>query len=219
MMPRNKLGVLANSPMADEAPMTLVPPLVPDRARELQRAFLADLLDRLAPVKAHVAVYGAADPSRLPAMPRPWPVVPLPAGDIRIQMQAAFDNLLGPPDTRAVLIGPESPDVPLAFIKRAFHRLKHHDVVIGPALNGGCYLVGLRAPVPALLAEVEWESRRALSQAMDIIARDKLGVHLLPPWYCVNDARTLDVLRALCAARRVAGGVRLPHTERALSAS
>ncbi|HKW14996.1 MAG TPA: DUF2064 domain-containing protein, partial [Candidatus Krumholzibacteria bacterium] len=102
-------------------------------------------------------------------------------------------------------------------IKRAFHRLKHYDVILGPALNGGCYLVGLRAPVPALCAEVEWESHRALAQAMDIIAREKLGVYLLPPWYRVHDAQSLDVLRALCAARRVAGGVRLPHTERIFS--
>jgi glycosyltransferase A (GT-A) superfamily protein (DUF2064 family) len=118
-----------------------------------------------------------------------------------------------------VLIGSDSPDLPLTFLKRAFQRLKHRDVVIGPAMDGGYYLIGLRAPTPALFEGIEWGSARVLSQTMAIIAREKLTVALLPPWYDVDDAQSLELLRALCAARKVGGGVRLPRTERWLDSA
>jgi hypothetical protein len=115
-----------------------------------------------------------------------------------------------------VLIGSDSPDLPLPYLKRAFQRLKHRDVVIGPALDGGYYLIGLRAPTPALFEGIEWGSKRVLSQTTKIIAHEKLSVSLLPPWYDVDDAQSLELLRALCAARKLGGGVRLPRTEQLL---
>jgi rSAM/selenodomain-associated transferase 1 len=219
MMPGNKLGVFVRVPVAGEVKTRLVPPLSPDAACELYRAFLADLFDRLQSAKAAISVFVAGDPveAMAPLLPRPWKVAPQPAGDLGARMTSAFTSLLGGPGGRAVLIGSDSPDLPLPFVKRAFQRLKHRDVVIGPAMDGGYYLIGLRAPAPELFQGIEWGSNRVLSQTMDIIQREKLTVSLLPLWYDVDDAQSLEVLRALCAARRLAGGVRLPHTEKALA--
>jgi glycosyltransferase A (GT-A) superfamily protein (DUF2064 family) len=165
-----------------------LPPLSPDGSVELRRAFLSDLAERLHGTKAKITVLEHAGYAR------------------------AFEPLFEA-GGRAVVIDSASPDLPLPFIKRAFQRLKHRDLVIGPALDGGCYLVGMRAPVAAILGLDEWR----LQPMLDLVAREKLSVALLPPWYVVHDESSLEVLRALCAARRVAGGVRLPHTERVLS--
>jgi rSAM/selenodomain-associated transferase 1 len=219
MMPRNKLGVFVRVPVAGEVKTRLVPPLSPDTACELYRAFLADLFDRLQSVKASINVFVAGEPVEeiAPLLPRPWKVVPQSDGDLGARMTGAFATLLGGTSGRAVLIGSDSPDLPLPFIKRAFQRLKHRDVVIGPAMDGGYYLIGLRAPAPALFEGVAWGTNRVLLQTVEIIQREKLTVSLLPLWYDVDDSQSLEVLRALCAARRLAGGVRLPHTERALA--
>jgi rSAM/selenodomain-associated transferase 1 len=218
-MPRNQLGVFARVPVAGAVKSRLVPPLFPDSACELYRAFLADLFERLGPVKVKITVFAAGEPvTELSSLfPKPWPVVPQATGDLGARMTAAFAHLLARPEGRAVLIGSDSPDLPLGYLKRAFQRLKHRDVVIGPALDGGYYLIGLRAPTPALFEGIEWGSNRVLAQTMAIIERDQLTVSLLPPWYDVDDMQSLELLRALCGARQLAGGVRLPRTERELS--
>ena len=220
-MPRNQLGVFARVPVAGEVKTRLVPPLSPDGACELYRAFLADLFERLGPVKAKISVFAGGEPlaALSSLMPHPWPVVPQVAGNLGARMAAASAHLLARPGGRVVLIGSDSPDLPLPFLKRAFQRLKHRDVVIGPALDGGYYLIGLRAPTPALFEGIEWGSARVLSQTMEIVAREKLSIALLPPWYDVDDRESLEVLRALCAARKLGGGVRLPRTEQWLSRS
>lgn len=219
MMPRNQLGVFARVPVAGRVKTRWTPPLSAGAACELYRAFLGDLFERIAPVRASISLFVAGEPAEelRSLMPRPWPVVAQSEGDLGTRMNAAFRHLLTAPGSRAVLLGSDSPDLPLSFIKRAFQRLKHHDVVIGPAMDGGYYLIGLRAPVPALFEGVEWGTPRVAAQTLRIIAREKLSTALLPPWYDVDDANSLEVLRALCAARRLAGGVRLPRTERALS--
>jgi rSAM/selenodomain-associated transferase 1 len=219
MMPRNKLGVFARVPVPGQVKTRVVPPLSPDAACELYRAFLGDLFDRLHAAKVGISVFAAGEPltALSSMMPRPWPVIPQAGGDLGARMDAAFGHLLSEPGSRAVLMGSDSPDLPLPFLKRAFQRLKHRDVVIGPAMDGGYYLLGLRAPTPALFEGIEWGSARVLSQTMEIVAREKLSVALLPPWYDVDDAESLEVLRALCAARKLGGGVRLPRTEQWLS--
>ena len=219
IMPRNQLGVFARVPVAGEVKKRLTPPLSPDGACELYRAFLADLFERIHPVKADITLFAAGDPAAaLSALaPRPWPVLAQSPGDLGARMAAALAHLLSEPNSRAVLIGSDSPDLPLAYLKRAFQRLKHRDVVIGPSMDGGYYLIGLRAPAPVLFEKVEWGSNRVLAQTMDIVRHEKLTVSLLPPWYDVDDLPSLELLRALCDARRLAGGVRLPHTERFLS--
>jgi len=193
--------------------------LSPVMEARLRRALLADLFDRIQAVKAKTTLFATGEPIDEIAslMPRPWPVVSLSDGAPGDRMTAAFRRLLAGPDARAVLIRSVSPDLPLPFIKRAFQRLKHRDVVIGPSMNGGSYLIGLRAPTPALFGNIEWSTNRELAQMMEIIGREKLSVSLLPPWYAVDDAPSLDVLRALCAARQLAGGVKLRRTEDALA--
>jgi glycosyltransferase A (GT-A) superfamily protein (DUF2064 family) len=58
--------------------------------------------------------------------------------------------------------------------------------------------------MPALFENIEWGSNRVLAQTMDIIAREKLTVSLLPLWYDVDDERSLELLISLCSARRLA---------------
>jgi len=218
MMPRNKLGVFARVPVAGQVKTRMIPPLSPDTVCDLYRAFLADLFERLGQAKVSPTIFLAGEPASAfpPLLPRPWPLVPQAEGDLGARMAAAFRHLLTGPESRAVLIGSDSPDLPIPYLKRAFQRLKHRDVVIGPAMDGGYYLIGLRAPTPVLFEGVEWGSNRVLAQTIEIITREKLSVSMLPPWYDVDDAQSLELLRAMCAARRLGGGVRLPRTERLL---
>lgn len=206
-------------PLVGQVKTRLMPPLSAEEACELYRAFLGDLFERIQQAKVSPTVFYAGEPADAfsTLLPRPWPLVAQSGHDLGARMAAAFNHLLAGHSDRAVIIGSDSPDLPLPFLRRAFQRLKHRDVVIGPALDGGYYLIGLRAPAPALFEGIVWGSDRVLSQTMEIIAREKLSLSTLPPWYDVDDVQSLELLRALCAARRLGGGVRLPRTERLLA--
>jgi rSAM/selenodomain-associated transferase 1 len=219
-MHKNKLGIFVRTPMAGEVKTRLVPPLSPDAASDLYTAFLRDLFERMAQAKVRPTVFYAGESSREleSSVPEGWPMVAQRGPDLGARMAAAFDTLLAEPGSRAVLIGSDSPDLPLAHLKRGFQKLKHRDVVLGPAADGGYYLIGLRAPAPRLFEGVRWGESTVLAETVERIAREGLTLSLLPVWYDVDDAASLSLLRALCAARRASGGLCLAHTERLLEA-
>jgi rSAM/selenodomain-associated transferase 1 len=214
-----RLGIFVRSPVAGEVKTRLVPPLDPSGARDLYAAFLGDLVARLRESKLVPTVFVSGDRSALESrVPPRWPLVPQADGDLGARLSSAFAHLLDAPGARAVIIGSDSPDLPVAHIKRAFQRLKHRDVVLGPAADGGYYLVGLRRPAPALFEGISWGTPAVLAETADAIARAGLSLSLLPLWYDVDDARSLELLEGLCRARRVAGAPRFRETERALEA-
>jgi rSAM/selenodomain-associated transferase 1 len=215
----NHLGIFARAPVPGRVKTRLVPALSPDDACELYRAFLGDLFERLGPVKSHKTVFLDGEPAETvrATMPKSWGLVPQADGDLGARMASAFASLLDRPGRRAVLIGSDSPDIPLVHIRHAFQKLRHRDVVIGPAMDGGYYLIGMHAPAPGIFDGVRWGESSVLMQTVERIEKAGLTLSLLPPWYDVDDEASLSLLRALCAARRHGGGVRLPRTEQRLA--
>ena len=217
-MARNKLGILARVPVAGQGKSRVSPTLSADAACDLYRAFLGDLFERVQQARVSPTIFYSGDPvAELSALlPHPWPLVPQSGDDLGARMANAFARLLADGASRAVLIGSDSPDIPLIHIRHAFQRLKHSDVVVGPAMDGGCYLIGLRTVTPVLLEHMAWGEATVFAKTVDAVKRAGLTMSVLPPWYAVDNAQSLALLRTLCAARRMAGGVRLPRTERVL---
>lgn len=208
-------------PRPGEVKTRLVPPLDPEGAAKLYLAFLHDLSNRIraSRLRATVFVAGGAPEDLGDVFPAGWARIGQHGGSLGERLEGAFAALLTAPGARAVVMGSDSPDLPLGHVKRAFRLLKHRDVVLGPALDGGYYLVGLRAPAPALFRDIPWGSAGVFDATVRAARAAGLSLALTPPWYDVDDAAGLAMLRALCHARRLAGGERLVHTERALSAT
>jgi uncharacterized protein len=219
-MPVNKLGIFVKSPVTGEVKSRLAPPLDPGQARELYTAFLRDLFERIRQSRLVPTIFlaGERTPEVEDLVPPRWPVVPQAGADLGERLRNAFDTLLAPAGARAAIIGSDSPDLPLAHVVRAFRKLKHRDVVLGPSMDGGYYLIGLRAPSPSLLQGVEWGTPSVLARTVEAVQRAGLTLSMLPPWYDVDDAGSLALLRTLLGARRLAGVRLLPHTEAVLEA-
>lgn len=210
-------------PVAGRVKTRLSPPLSPEQACDLYRAFLADLGRRLErPNKYSVTVfYEGGEPECLDGLvPARATLEPQRGAALGERLVSAFDHLLsadalsGP----AVVIGSDSPDLPLSTLKRAFRKLKHHDVALGPAADGGYYLVGLRQPQPALFDGISWGTDSVLAQTLAAVEREGLTLATLPLWYDVDSAAGLRALRESVAARRIEGRDRLVAIERALEA-
>ena len=160
-MPRPVLGIFAKFPAPGAVKTRLGGP--PERGAEVARAFLLDVLERTAAVDAErVVVFAPADAregmARLvgPAVA----LVPQSAGDLGERLGRFIGDRLDAGADRVVVIGTDSPTLPPALIARAFEELARADLVLGPATDGGYYLVGCRRRLP-IFDGIAWSRERS----------------------------------------------------------
>jgi rSAM/selenodomain-associated transferase 1 len=215
-----KLGIFVKTPVPGEVKTRLSPPLEPQEACELYRAFIAELVVRLSRLKkvsltVFYAGFTAAELEGL--VPARTSLVPQEGSSPGERLENAFRTLLARDGAPACVIGSGSPDLPLAYVKRAFVKLKHKEIVLGPSLDGGCYLIGLQRPVPDILRGISWGGSRAFRDTIGKVKSQGLSLGLIPPWYDVDDEASLALLETMLIAKKTAGGDGLPRVERALS--
>ena len=114
-----------------------------------------------------------------------------PAGDLGQRMQHAFAAAFAAGAGRVVIIGTDCPDLTTELLTGAFAQLAHADVVIGPATDGGYYLLGLRRPQPALFEGKAWSTAAVLPATLADARRLGLTVALLPALRDVDTAADL----------------------------
>jgi glycosyltransferase A (GT-A) superfamily protein (DUF2064 family) len=132
-------------------------------------------------------------------------------------MANAFSHVFADGFRRVAMIGADTPTLPPAFLGEAFDALRSAEVALGPALDGGYYLVGLSRPCPDLFRQVSWSTPKVLAQTLRNLRRARLSLHVLPPWYDVDSPQQMQFLAAHLAALRAAGDTRTArHTARIL---
>ena len=87
-------------------------------------------------------------------------------GDLGLRMERAFARAFAEGSRRVLLRGSDCPDLSAEIMIRAFEALRGHDLVIGPAFDGGYYLLGLAAPQPSLFADMEWGDEAVLARTL-----------------------------------------------------
>ncbi len=206
------------------------PGLTPEVAVRLAQAFLADTLASVAgPILRSVADRWLAldgDPADLP--PDIFPAAASfslvaqtgnSLGERLVNLsEAGFAAGYG----RVCIVGSDAPHLPPAFLLEAFGRLapapghapeNEADVVLGPADDGGYYLVALRKPASALFTNVPWSGPDVFSVTQARASAAGLTVAVLPPWYDVDVLADLRRLRTDLTR----GVVHAPTTQELLS--
>ena len=201
------VAVMAKVPGLETVKSRLHGTITPERAALLSRCFLLDALDALctvagiAPLVAYSPAWGHARMRAL--VPEDCRLVAQEAGDLGARMRSLLEALLAEGHRGAIAIGTDSPTLPMAHVQEAADVLRAHaaEVVLGPAEDGGYYLIGIAAPAPALFTDIAWSTERVLGQTWERAAASGLRVHLLRPWYDVDTANDLERLRAELASR------------------
>jgi rSAM/selenodomain-associated transferase 2/rSAM/selenodomain-associated transferase 1 len=109
---------------------------------------------------------------------------PQGSGDIGIRMNRAFEEGFGSGYESMVIIGSDIPDITSNIIHKAFDELKEHDLVLGPAGDGGYYLIAMQKTVfiqatPRLFNGIRWGTEGVLSQTLDAVKELSLSYFLL----------------------------------------
>lgn len=201
MRKRPALIVFARAPLPGRAKTRLIPALGPARAAELYRCFLLDTLDLARRSPADV-ILAAAEPEHLgllramadEACPGAGLIVQQGA-DLGERILSALRETLGAGHPCTVVIGSDSPNLPAQRVCEALDLSARRDLVLGPCLDGGYYLVGAHAARPEFFRDIAWGSEAALS---DTVARARTAgasIALLEPWYDVDTPADLERLR------------------------
>ncbi|HEY3244453.1 MAG TPA: TIGR04283 family arsenosugar biosynthesis glycosyltransferase [Phycisphaerae bacterium] len=103
-----------------------------------------------------------------------------PAGDLGTRLQSAFAESFARGARSVIAIGSDCPALEPVLLEQAFAALRTHDLVLGPARDGGYYLIGLTQPRPELFQDIAWGTEHVCEQTRTYAQQMGLVVHLLP---------------------------------------
>jgi uncharacterized protein len=191
------LGVFAKHWEPGKVKSRLAPSIGESHAATLHALFVATLIERFSQVgqRRMVAFWPPEAQGCFAGVVQDrWELVPQTGGDLGQRMQAFFVTALGRAE-RVVLIGSDSPDLPTEMLPQAFDALASHDVVLGPAADGGYYLLGVARRIPPIFEGIAWSSRDVWSQTTARLKAAGIAWHALPAWYDVDEPADLAALR------------------------
>lgn len=198
------LVIFAKAPISGEVKTRLCPPLTPDEAATLHGSFVLDMLERttLAVATLHLPFhrYLACAPSsalvffKIMEERQGVKLIDQAGDDLGARMQHAFETMFGNGYHRVCIVGTDVPSLPLDHYKQALALIETNDLVLGPALDGGYYLIGLTRAAPELFAEIPWSTDRVLALTQEKATTLGLKTALLPQWRDVDTIEDLQVL-------------------------
>jgi rSAM/selenodomain-associated transferase 1 len=195
---RRALLIVGKAPVPGRTKTRLVPPLSSEEAAELYRGFLLDSVslgldlgwERVSVVHPAGARQILAD-----VLPSRVTLVEQSGHGLGDALSSAFERHLAAGFDRVVLIGSDNPTLPREPIRAACAALDEHDLSIGPTLDGGYYLIGMRAPHLGVFENVEWSTPRVYAQTVARAVQLGLRVQAVGEWYDVDEPQDLERLR------------------------
>jgi rSAM/selenodomain-associated transferase 1 len=208
---RSPLGpaliIFAKAPIPGQVKTRLCPPLTPDEAATLHGSFVLDTLERTktAAVKLKLPIdrYLACAPSvthvffKIMEERQGVKLIDQIGDDLGARMNQAFTTLFSQGYRQVLLIGTDVPTLPFDYLKEAVVLLDSHDLVLGPANDGGYYLIGLTRPIRELFVDIPWSTDQVLGLTREKAVALGLTTALLESW---RDVDTVADLQALCDA-------------------
>jgi rSAM/selenodomain-associated transferase 1 len=196
---RRALLVVGKAPIAGQAKTRLVvPPLSPDDAATLYRAFLLDSVQLalgLGWERVSVVHPRAGREALVDLLPPNVVMLEQRGTGLGDALASAFETNLAEGFRKVVLIGSDNPTLPAELVDEACAALDTHDVVIGPSIDGGYYLIAMAQPHPGLFEGIDWSTSRVYGQT--VARADELGLrtHAVSEWYDVDAPADLERLQ------------------------
>lgn len=197
------LSIMIKAPRTGAVKTRLIPPLKPDEAAALNICFLRDMTENISDVAAVSEVQGVAvytpvgeEAAFNGLLPDGFALLSQRGESFGDRLFHAAEDLLTVGYESLCLINSDSPTLPqAAFLEAVIALSRPGDrVVLGPADDGGYYLIGLKQAHRRLFTDIDWSTSRVLRQTIERAIEIGLDIQLLPTWYDVDDAEALAQL-------------------------
>ena len=203
------LIIIAKTPKPGFCKTRLCPPLTPLQACAVHCACLLDLTEKIKEISTiiyrtaseddfwdTVCKYGQTTVSETV---RKIPIKTQVGEDLGQRIQQALSDELSIAD-KAILIGTDCPQISNCLLQQAFELLNEADLLLGPAADGGYYLIGLKKAQAQLFTNISWGSEKVLKQTLKKAEQQKLKTLLLPQ---LTDIDTWEDIKRLQAVDSV----------------
>ncbi len=205
------IAVMAKASAAGRTKTRLVPPLTYEEAASFNTAFLKDVAQNIL-AAAHprsIAGYMAFGPPRTGAFFQDNICPEIGLFEVWLPnfgdcLHWAIRELLERGHAGAIVLNSDSPTLPTGLLIEAVDLLAQPGdrAVLGPAEDGGYYLLGLKKAHRRMFDNIEWSTSRVADQTIDRAQEIGLRMHVLSPWYDVDDAAALRMLHGELADGR-----------------
>lgn len=209
------IAVMAKAPEAGQVKTRLVPPLSHEEAAELYRCLLLDKLLQVGQLEG-VDRYLAYTPYEAALMmrelaPSSFSLISQEGSDLGDRLHRLSAILLERDHPGVIIIDSDTPTLPTTYLRESIDRLRDGptDLVLGPADDGGYYLIGMKRPCRALFEGIQWSGPSVLAMTLQRASAERLQVATLPSWF---DVDTADDLRRLRLDLATNGKAIAPHT-------
>lgn len=193
---RGTLMIFAKAPAPERVKTRLIPAVGAEGAARLHAAFVRDVVARHRQPERRMVVWRGGDLAHPLWTQLGVDLATQPSGDLGARLTTAFVEEMadGAP---VVVLGTDSPTLPPALVDQAFAALAHHPVVIGPACDGGYYLIGMRGDVAPVFDGITWGTEVVFAQTVEALNAAGIDYAVLDFWYDVDRPDDLRLLRAL----------------------
>jgi len=193
MSTKQHLIVFAKAPEPGRVKTRLCWP--PEQAAQLHRAFVLDVLERHRRPGRAVSLWRAGDTAHSFWSSLTVPQVDQPEGNLGAKLRAAFTAGLKDGDA-VVIVGTDSPTLPPKLVDDAFRALESAPVVVGPACDGGYYLIGMRGGLaPVFPEEMPWGTEHVFHLTLELLEASGIHHEILDFWYDVDRPADLLLLK------------------------
>ena len=198
------LLIFSRFPVPGEVKTRLIPALGPDRAALLQRRMTEHVVSVARSLGEAGTHSGLATTLFCTGAPlrafRAWlgpgcGYQKQGRGTLGERMERGVAWALRQEAEKVLILGTDIPDISVAILRQALASLADKDLVLGPAMDGGYYLLGLKRMHSELFHAICWGSSRVYDQTMRVAGRLGLSVTSLPPLHDVDGGADLDVVR------------------------
>jgi rSAM/selenodomain-associated transferase 2/rSAM/selenodomain-associated transferase 1 len=203
---RKRLILFARYPVPGKVKTRLVPALGAEGAAGLHRRLVLRTLRtarkacQLVPADLEVRFDGDSERAMSHWLGDSTGFLPQDAGDLGERMAGAFEESFHRRSVATVLIGSDCPGLTPDILTTAFARLTQAPVVLGPARDGGYYLIGLSRPMPELFRGIPWGTDRVLAESLRVLERGGCKPALLSPLEDLDRPEDLPAWRQIAAS-------------------
>jgi len=198
------IGIICKAPQPGRSKTRLAKAVGVVAASELSACFLRDVAASIEAVpealgRRGYGVYAPAGAERImrELLPAEFELLLQAGRDLGYVLFGATLALLDAGHDCVLLVNGDSPTLPTRFLVRAIEALRQRGdrMVLGPASDGGYYLIGLKYPHRRLFTEIAWGTDTVARTTRERAAEIGLATTLLPEWYDVDDVETLRWLK------------------------
>jgi uncharacterized protein len=224
------VGIICKAPQPGRAKTRLATAIGAVAASELSACFLRDVAAAIEAVPETLArrgygVYAPAGGELImrELLPATFGLLLQDGDDLGDVLFGAARDLLIDGHDCVLLVNGDSPTLPTCFLEQAIETLREPGdrMVLGPASDGGYYLIGLKRPHRHLFTQIAWGTETVARSTCERAAEIGLTTALLPEWYDIDDIETLGWLKDELAGNstRFRGGGLAPATRAFLKAA